>query len=134
MRSSRTGSVALGLVLLAAGCMAAPEQPDDDTLELGAEIYQRSCVQCHGGPSGGQISDVPPVHNANGHTWHHPDCLLREIVRDGLPPRADPDRPVMPAFGDELTEEEISAVIDHISTWWTPEQREQQATATAERC
>ena len=134
MRSPRTGSVALGLVLLAAGCAGSPEQPGRDTLALGAEIYQRSCVQCHGGPSGGKISDVPPVHNANGHTWHHPDCLLHEIVRDGMPPRADPDHPVMPAFGGELTEQEIGAVIDHISTWWTPEQREQQAAATAERC
>ena len=134
MTARRAAAVALGITTLATACTANTNQPSADTLALGAEVYQRSCVQCHGGPTGGEISDIPPVHNDNGHTWHHPDCLLQEIVRDGLPPRADPDHPVMPAFGNELTAEEIDAVIDHISTWWTPEQREQQAAATAERC
>ena len=75
-------------------------------------MYGASCVQCHGGPTGGALQDYPPVQNANGHSWHHPDGLLREIVRDGLPPRQDPDLAVMPAFGDELDEESIDAVIE----------------------
>ena len=33
----------------------------------------------------------------------------------------------MPAFGEQLTDEEIWAVIDHIKTFWKPGQREGQS-------
>ncbi len=124
-----TGVALLGLL---AAC--APPGPDPATVARGQEIYQQSCISCNGGPSGGEISDIPPVHNANGHTWHHGDCLLEEIVRDGMTPRADPDHPVMPAFGDQLDDDEIDAVLTYFATLWTEEQREQQATVTAQAC
>jgi mono/diheme cytochrome c family protein len=131
---TRTILVSLVVAVTVASCIGESDRPDPQVVARGAELYQQSCVQCHGGPNGGEISDIPPVHNANGHTWHHSDCLLHEIIRDGLPPRADPDHPVMPGYGDEFTEEEIDAVLAHIRTWWTPEQQAQQAAVTAETC
>lgn len=119
---------------VAAGCVAGPDAPSPEVLARGAEVYQQSCIQCHGGATGGEISDIPPVHNANGHTWHHADCLLAEIIRDGVPPRQAPDAPVMPAFGDELDDDDIDAVLAHMRTFWTDEQREQQAATTAQQC
>lgn len=130
VRRSPLKLAALALVLSA----CSDGDPDPAVVARGAEIYQQSCVQCHGGPTGGEISDIPPVHNANGHTWHHADCLLEEIVRDGMEPRQDPDRPVMPAFGERLSNEDINAVLTHIRTWWTEEQQTEQARITSERC
>jgi mono/diheme cytochrome c family protein len=114
-----------------AGCGAS-----DRAVELhearGAELYERHCVECHGGATGGQISDVPPVHNAEGHTWHHADCDLVDITLQGLPPREG--QPRMPAFEGRLDEEEVRAIISHIRTWWEPDQREHQAQVTDEMC
>lgn len=42
----------------------------------GRTIYAANCASCHGGLTGGTMMDYPPRHNANGHTWHHPDCQL----------------------------------------------------------
>ena len=38
----------------------------------------------------------------------------------------------MPAFKDQLTEEDVRAVLAYMKSWWTPEQRESQAKVTAE--
>lgn len=92
-------------------------------------------MQCHGGPNGGQISDIPPRHNAQGHTWHHSDCLLTDIVLDGLPPRqAASDDEIMPAFRDEFSETDVDAILTYIKTWWTDEQRQRQTEVTAAEC
>lgn len=98
----------------------------------GELLYDRHCIECHGGATGGSISDIPPRHNAQGHTWHHADCDLIDIVRDGLPAREG--YPVMPAFGDELSVDEVEAILAYIKTWWEPEQRETQDEVTASVC
>ena len=103
----------------------------------GQEVYNASCIGCHLGPTGGTIDDYPPRHNANGHTWHHPDCLIARVTRDGISERsalAPPDAPLMPAFRDRLSPDDIDAVIAYIKTLWTPEQRSVQASFTREMC
>jgi hypothetical protein len=70
------------------------EGREDEAYDLGLEIYYQNCMACHGGPTGGQIDDIPPPHNAQGHTWHHPDCELEQIVLEGMPPR--PGFPLVP--------------------------------------
>ena len=108
----------------------------------GEEIYNANCLSCHGGPTGGAMMDYPPRHNANGHTWHHPDCELKQIVRLGGDEMTDmmrqmmapPDAPKMQAFGDKLSNDEIDAVLTFIKTMWTPDEREVQAQTTREEC
>jgi mono/diheme cytochrome c family protein len=102
----------------------------------GEELYQANCAACHGGAIGGDIADIPPPHNAEGHTWHHEDCLLLEIVQDGMPrrPGLPEDAPTMPAFGDELSEEDIRAMLAFIKTWWTEDQLEFQQQVTEQAC
>lgn len=88
------------------------------------------------------MMDYPPRHNANGHTWHHPDCELTEVIRTGGGPMVEMMRrmmapsgaPTMPAFRERLSDEEIDAVLTYIKTMWTPEQREAQARTTLEQC
>lgn len=103
----------------------------------GQEVYESSCASCHGGPTGGKIDDYPPRHNANGHTWHHPDCFITRVTRDGITEPsalAPPGAPTMPAFRDQLSPDDIDAVVAYIKTWWTPEQRSAQAFFTREMC
>lgn len=103
--------------------------------ERGAALYETNCRSCHGGASGGTVRDIPPPHNANGHTWHHQDCLLTAIILNGYEdPDAPADKPKMPAFKGQLTDEEVAAILAHIKTWWTEEQSQWQRQVTQQSC
>lgn len=88
------------------------------------------------------MMDYPPRHNANGHTWHHPDCELVAIVSDGSDAMtgmmremmAPPGAPKMQAFKDRLSDDEIAAVLAYIKTMWTPEERATQTNITRQSC
>lgn len=143
MRKKVMALAAFVLLLIVAGAgvfelrkRAAGERVSPEVVARGAAIYGSRCQGCHGGPTGGRISDIPPPHNRNGHTWHHSDCQLEDLILNGFD-RWDgkrPDQPRMPAFKGTLSKEETRAVLAYIKTWWTPEQREGQARITRERC
>lgn len=126
------------IILVLTSCSGAAEQSADDPpplVQQGEELYEANCTSCHGGDSGGVISDRPPRHNANGHTWHHPDCLLTDITMRGAAAwGADPSSSDMPAFEGELSEMEVEAILAYIKTWWTDEQRTFQAEITETNC
>lgn len=108
----------------------------------GKQLYSANCASCHGGPTGGSMMDYPPKHNHNGHTWHHPDCELVQIIKTGTDPMvemmrrmmAPPGAPTMPAWRDKLSDEEIDAVLAYIKTMWTPAERESQAEISQQGC
>ena|SRR5437773_1443441 len=108
----------------------------------GQTLYAANCDSCHGGRTGGSMMDYPPRHNASGHTWHHPDCELLQVVRDGgdemtrsmRDMMAPPGAPQMQAFKDRLSDDEIRDVLAFIKTMWTPEQRRVQSDITSESC
>jgi mono/diheme cytochrome c family protein len=131
-RLARWGVVVLVVVAAAGGCGLLTTGVDDAELARGRELYEANCIACHGGPTGGDIADVPPPHNAQGHTWHHPDCELVEIVLDGMPPRLG--YPQMPAFGDRFDEADARAILAYIKTWWEPDQQEFQERVTEQVC
>jgi mono/diheme cytochrome c family protein len=111
-------------------------------VQLGRGIYSESCASCHGGNLEGQPNwrerqangRLPaPPHDANGHTWHHPDRVLFEITRDGITAHAPKGyESDMPAFHGKLTDEQIWAVLAYIKSTWPTEVRERQA-AISER-
>ena len=138
-----TGRLAATLVLLSffAACTTAEVVPiifepvappvpdlDPDRVSAGQSIYLQNCAACHGVDLAGQkdwkVRDkegflpAPPQDSA-GHTWHHSDQLIMEIVRDGLD--VGPTR--MPKFGSQLSDEEISAVIEFIKSTWGERER-----------
>jgi mono/diheme cytochrome c family protein len=135
------GLVALSLISCARND-APEEQAFVPPIDRGAELYETHCFSCHGGDSGGQMMDMPPRHNANGHTWHHPDCQLTDIVLNGSGEMGQmmrqmmggEDLPPMPTFKGQLSEEEVAAILAYIKTWWTEEQRQLQAEVTQEAC
>ena len=122
------------VVLVAAlACDNASPGPTSPTpsKEKGAALYTKYCLSCHGGSTGGQISDIPPPHNTNGHTWHHPDQQLTDIILSGLNTSTETQK--MPAFRDKLAVEDTLAILAYIKTWWSEEQRAFQATATKQQ-
>ncbi|WP_020590704.1 c-type cytochrome [Kiloniella laminariae] len=123
---------------------AAFPLPDPTNLaqvSLGEAIYEKQCASCHGqnlegepnwrSPRSDGTLPAPP-HNADGHTWHHPDNLLLHITKFGGAAVA-PEGFIsgMPAFGDNLTDEEISATLAYIKSQWPSEIQFRQKQITA---
>lgn len=104
--------------------------PSRALVERGKALYRENCQSCHGGETGGQLRDIPPPHNANGHTWHHPDQQIIDIILNGF--SFSVERQKMPAFKDALSKEDARAILAYIKTWWTDEQRKWQAEVTAQ--
>jgi len=111
---------------------------DDAVITLGRSIYQTNCATCHGVNGQGQPgwkspnadgTYLPPPHDSTGHTWHHSDRQLLDIIRRGG--QAAYGSPGftsgMPAWGDRLNDQEIRAVLAYLKSFWGPAERESQA-------
>lgn len=108
----------------------APPLPplDPAAVRAGEATYQQHCASCHqpdlSGASDWMIPNddgtlKPPPQDSTGHTWHHPDQLLLEIVRDGI----DVPTSRMPTFASTLTDDEILAVLEFIKASWGEQER-----------
>jgi len=108
----------------------------------GKAVYARYCAACHGANLKGQPSwqeKLPsgrmpaPPHDASGHTWHHPDSVLFGITKYGLvpgkyaPPKYQSD---MPAFGKQLSDDDIWTVLAYIKSTWPDAIRRAQTDVT----
>jgi len=115
---------------------------DQQRVVLGKAIYSNSCASCHGESLQGQPDwrqrmangRLPaPPHDKTGHTWHHPDAMLFDMVKNGLvpgktaPPGYQSD---MPAYREILTDEEIISVLTYIKSSWPPKVLEAQKEMT----
>ncbi len=95
-------------------------QPDNAALlARGADIYARACASCHGANLEGQAGwrsnrKLAPPHDETGHTWHHPDRLLFQMVKEGTIRMGGS----MPGFKGMLDDEEIIAVLSWIKSRW----------------
>lgn len=121
----------------------ARANPDDiEQVSHGKAVYARYCAACHGANLEGQPNwqtrlpngRMPaPPHDASGHTWHHPDSVLFGITKYGLvpgkyaPPGYESD---MPAFGRQLSDPEIWAVLAYIKSTWPEKIRAWQSEVT----
>ena len=112
----------VSLVTLAA-CGGGSSSSEDGLIEQGTRIYAEDCLVCHGDARTGEGAvDNAPVHGPAGHTWHHPDGQLKEIILGTL----DYPGKTMPSFAEKLTDGEIQAVLEYIKSNWESEQRELQ--------
>ena len=147
---NRTRWIALAAILiLTAGAaflyFGSAQQPafyidptDQQLVSRGETVYVQHCAACHGTKLEGQPNwrtrlpngRLPaPPHDETGHTWHHPDILLFDIVKHGLVPgkTALPGHESdMPAYGSILSDTEIMAVLAYIKSTWPEEVREMQ--------
>ncbi|MGE4591858.1 c-type cytochrome [Alcaligenes sp.] len=120
--------------------------PADQSLVMqGKAIYANNCAACHGESLQGQPNwrermsngRLPaPPHDKSGHTWHHPDAMLVDMVRNGLVPgKTAPPGYVsdMPAYRDILSDQEIIAVLTYIKSTWPPKVLEAQKEVTLQQ-
>ena len=115
---------------------------DQNLVTLGQSIYTTHCAVCHGESLQGQENwrqrlpngRLPaPPHDPSGHTWHHSDAMLVDMVKNGLvpgrtaPPGYESD---MPAYRNILTDEDIVAVLAYIKSTWPAEVLQAQKQTT----
>ncbi|WP_026370740.1 CopD family protein [Kallotenue papyrolyticum] len=90
-----------------------PLSPTPEVLAAGKAIYERSCASCHGlsgrgdGPAAATLPGLPADFTIP-HFATHTDAQVFEWIKNGKPGTA------MPAFGDQLSEEEIWQVITYL--------------------
>ncbi|CCQ75152.1 c-type cytochrome [Magnetospira sp. QH-2] len=137
-----TGLAGVYANIMVAGAPGVPGSPDDpDQVALGKVVYAETCAACHGDNLQGETPDwkvrkedgsLPaPPHDTSGHTWHHDDFLLFDYVKLGgqaLMPEGVIS--AMPGFADQLTDDQIWAVLAFIKSHWTLEARQRQAEMT----
>ena len=101
----------------------------DSTLMIarGKIIYKSNCVSCH------QINLVgvenwkgldedghrkaPPL-NGTGHTWHHDDATLYNIIKYGLAKLVKNYEGKMLGYEDNLKNQDIDSVLSYIKSFW----------------
>jgi mono/diheme cytochrome c family protein len=136
------GTVAIGLLgagtllWLNVGAETTNTDPDRPSLVAhGKTVCVQHCASCHGAKLEGQSNwrerlpngRLPaPPHDPTGHTWHHSNKQLFDMVKDGtagIVPGYETD---MPAYKDILSDAGIWAVLSFIESTWPPEIRERQ--------
>ena len=98
-------------------------------VESGQSIYVQNCASCHGVNLEGQANwrsplangTMPaPPHDETGHTWHHSDNYLFMMTKYGIEKtigRSYPNN--MPAYEDQLSDQDIIAVLSYIKSQWS---------------
>ncbi len=109
----------------------APPDLDPERVAAGRVLYAQFCAGCHGADLKGAAdwkvpnddgSYPPPPQDSSGHTWHHGDGLLLEIVLEG----SDFPESRMPPFGGQLSEAEVLSILDFFKSTWGPQERTRQ--------
>ena len=106
----------------------ALKHKDAAVVSLGKQVYAQNCSSCHGVVLEGQANwrqrgndgymPAPP-HDETGHTWHHPDTYLFLMTKYGIEKMIGKTYPNnMPAYEDELSDDEIIAVLSFIKSTW----------------
>ncbi|UXX85362.1 c-type cytochrome [Roseovarius pelagicus] len=132
-------TIRLATILLAATVLPVAAQSD---LLMGERLYQENCASCHGIKLEGQADwksrlsngRMPaPPHDASGHTWHHTDRVLVDIITRG--PAAvvgNGYESDMPGYGGVLADGEIAAILDYIKSTWPERERSFQSDRSRE--
>ncbi len=111
------------LLIVALAACGGGASSDDPLIKLGKTVYERDCLICHGEARTGK-GGLPnaPIHGPEGHTWHHPDGQLRDLILGSL----DYPGKTMPSFVGKLTDAEVDAVLEYIKSHWDTPQIEWQ--------
>lgn len=131
------GFLGLGVTVREERTTGSADINDRSAVTLGEVVYREHCAACHGQRLEGQPNwrirfpdgRLPaPPHDATGHTWHHPDQHLFDIVKYGTAALVGGDYNTdMAAFGDRLSDREIWAVLAYIKSQWPEEIQDRQA-------
>lgn len=119
----RPAFVAAVLIVATASCTFEAGSNDAE-VQRGQSLYAENCQVCHGDAATGEGGIVnAPVHGPDGHTWHHADGQLTDIIlgRLNFPGRT------MPSFEGTLSEEDVYAILAFFKSNWESDQLAFQA-------
>ena len=101
----------------------------------GKIIYESNCVSCHQvnlvgaenwkGVDKDGHRKAPPL-NGTGHTWHHDDASLHNIIKYGLAKIVKNYEGKMIGFGDKINDKQIDSVLSYIKSHWEDQIYERQ--------
>lgn len=102
-----------------------------DVVGQGAQLYADNCASCHGANLQGRDDwqtatsngrALAPPHDETGHTWHHPDEQLFQIVKFGTAALVGNGyESDMAGYGDVLSDAQIYATMAFIKSTWPDE-------------
>jgi mono/diheme cytochrome c family protein len=102
--------------------------PTPDPVIQGREVFTRVCAQCHGENGEGYANELQsPALDQTEHAFEHPDQQIHDWIVNG---KLGLGRQ-MPPLGEQLTDDEVHAVIAYLHTLWTPSQLEIQQDITS---
>lgn len=115
-------------LLLLAGCAESEPKVDgrwysQKQVDQGKQLFLANCASCHGAAAQGTaewnkpLSNgkyPPPPLNGTAHAWHHPLKGLKKTIQIGGIPLGG----TMPAFGDQLNEADLDALISFFQSKW----------------
>ena len=93
---------------------------DTRTLDHGATVYDKQCVQCHGEQGEGVAGAYPRLAGNRAVTMESPANLVHVVLEGGFPP-ATPGNPRpfgMPPLATTLNDDDIAAVLSFIRSSW----------------
>ena len=101
----------------------------------GKIVYENNCASCHqvnltGAENWKGLDEdghrkAPPL-NGTGHTWHHDDATLHNIIKYGLAKLVKNYNGKMLGFEDNLNDEDIDLVLSYIKSFWPDDVYQQQ--------
>ena len=101
----------------------------DSTLMIirGKTMYENNCVSCHqinlvGAENWKGLDEdghrkAPPL-NGTGHTWHHDDATLHNIIKYGLAKLIKNYEGKMLGFEGNLKDKDIDSVLSYVKSFW----------------
>ena len=110
-------------------------------MALAQTNYNTYCAHCHGYDGSGQgieseertiaLGYKPvPRHDADGHTWQHPDQILFETIKYGID--SPLDLYIMAEYESRLEDDEIFGIIEYMKNFWSSDQLNHQAQLTTQ--
>jgi mono/diheme cytochrome c family protein len=89
-------------------------------MKAGAAIYQDLCTACHRKDGTGAAYLIPNLARSSAVASREPTTLLRVVIQGAqtAATQDEPTGPSMPAFGWQLTDDEIAAVTTYIRNSW----------------
>ena len=101
----------------------------------GKIIYENNCASCHqvnlvGAENWKGLDEdghrkAPPL-NGTGHTWHHDDATLHNIIKYGLAKLVNKKKKKMLGYEDNLKDKDIDSVLSYIRNFWPDDIYQQQ--------
>ena len=97
-----------------------PAAQAEALLRQGGQLYEKQCAGCHQRRGEGVPRIYPALANNESILMRYPINAIRIVVNGGFPPstHGNPRPYGMPPFGQDLSDQEIAAVVSYVRQSW----------------